>query len=103
LQGLFFLDPNTLPENLKLSREPIITIRKLAQKYKIDVAEMAFAFVRDLPQISSMVIGAETSTQVLENCAMIECPKLQEEMNCEILDSFNDLPMKIINPSLWDI
>jgi aryl-alcohol dehydrogenase-like predicted oxidoreductase len=103
LQGLFFLDPDTLPENLKLAREPIITIRKLAQKYKIDVAEMAFAFVRDLPQISSMVIGAETSTQVLENCALIECPKLPEELKYEILDSFSDLPVKIINPSLWDI
>jgi len=101
LQGLFFLDPDTLPENLKLAREPIITIRKLAQKYKIDVAEIAFAFIRDLPQISSMVIGAETSTQVLENCALIECPKLPEELKYEILDSFSDLPMKIINPSLW--
>ena len=103
LQGLFFLDPDTLPENLKLAREPIITLKKLAQKYEIDIAEMAFAFVRDLPQISSMVIGAETSAQVLENCALIECPKLSEELKYEILDTFNDLPEKIINPSLWNL
>lgn len=103
LQGLFFLDPDTLPENLKLARESLITFRKLSKKYEINVAEMAFAFVRDLPQISSMVIGAETSTQVLENCALIECPKLSEELRYEILEEFSDLPLKIINPSLWNL
>ncbi|MCD4782203.1 MAG: aldo/keto reductase [Candidatus Eremiobacteraeota bacterium] len=102
LQGLFFLDPEALPENLKLAREPLITLRKLAQKYEIDIAEMAVSFVRDLPERSSMVIGAETSAQVLNNCDLIECPKLSDELKDEILNVFNDLPEKIINPSLWN-
>ena len=102
LQGLFFLDPDNLPENLKLAREPLITLRTLAQKYEIDIAEMAVAFVRDLPEISSLVIGAETSSQVLDNCDLIECPKLSEELKDEILNVFSDLPEKIINPSLWN-
>ena len=101
LQGLFFLDPETLPENLKLDREPIMVVRKLAQKYEIGIAEMAVAFVRDLPEISSLVIGAETSTQVLSNCGLIECPKLLNELKDEILDTFRDLPEKLINPSYW--
>lgn len=101
LQGLFFLDPNALPENLKLAREPIIALKKLAQKYEIGIAEMAVAFVRDLPEISSLVIGAENSTQVLDNCDLIECPKLSDELKDEILNVFSDLPEKIINPSLW--
>ena len=102
LQGLFFLNPENLPVNLKLAREPLITLRKLSQKYEIDIAEMAVAFVRDLPEISSLVIGAETSTQVLDNCDLIECPKLSEELRNEIIDVFSDLPEKIINPSLWN-
>ena len=102
LQGLFFLDPETLPENLKLAREPITTLRKIAQKHKIDIAEMAVAFVRDLAEISSLVIGAETSAQVLSNCDLIECPKLSDELKDEILDVFSNLPEKIINPSLWN-
>lgn len=101
LQGLFFLDPDALPENLKLAREPLMTLRKLAQKHEIDIAEMAISFVRDLPEISSMVIGAETSAQVLNNCDLIECPKLSDELKDEILNVFSDLPEKIINPSLW--
>lgn len=103
LQGLFFLDPDTLPENLKLARKPIIALRKLAQKYEIGIAEIAVAFVRDLPEISSLMIGAETSTQVLDNCDLIECPKLSDELRDEILDVFSDLPVKIINPSLWNL
>lgn len=103
LQGLFFLDPETLPENLKLAREPIISLRKLAQKYEIDIAEMAVPFVRDLPEISSLVIGAETSTQVLSNCNLIECPKLPDELKDEILYVFSNMPKKLINPSLWNL
>lgn len=103
LQGLFFLDPDALPENLKLAREPLITLRKLAQKYDIDIGEMAVAFVRDLPEISSLVIGAETSTQVLDNCDLVECPKLSDELKDEILDVFSDMPEKLINPSLWNL
>jgi aryl-alcohol dehydrogenase-like predicted oxidoreductase len=103
LQGLFFLDPDILPENLKLAREPIIALRKLAQKYEIDIAEMAVVFVRDLPEVSSLVIGAETSAQVLSNCGLIECPKLSDELKDEILDVFSNLPEKIINPSLWNL
>ncbi len=103
LQGLFFLYPDALPENLKLAREPIIALRKLAEKYEIGIAEMAVAFVRDLPEISSLVIGAENSTQVLDNCGLIECPKLSDELKDELLDVFSDLPENIINPSLWNL
>jgi len=103
LQGLFFLEPDALPENLKLAREPIIFLRKLAEKYEIGIAEMAVAFVRDLPEISSLVIGVENSIQVLDNCDLIECPKLSYELKDEILNVFSDLSERIINPSLWDI
>ena len=102
LQGLFFLDPDNLPENLKLAKEPLTTLKKLAQKYDIEIAEMAVAFVRDLPEISSLVIGAETSAQVLSNCGLIDCPKLSDELMGEILNTFTDLPDKIINPSFWN-
>lgn len=103
LQGLFFLNSTDLPNNLKLASTPIEILRKISEEYKIGVDELAFTFVRDLPGISSAVIGAETSAQVQRNCSLVDYPKLSKELTREIFESFSDLPVKILNPALWNI
>jgi aryl-alcohol dehydrogenase-like predicted oxidoreductase len=101
LQGLFFLNPANLPHNLKLAKEPLEILKKISEEHEIGIDELALAFVRDLPGISSLVIGAETSTQVLKNCSLIDCPEISKELRGELSDAFSESPVEILNPTLW--
>lgn len=101
LQGLFFLKPDNLVNNMKSAKEPLETLKELSEEYKIGIDELALVFVRDLPEISSLVVGAETSVQVLKNCNLIERPELPRQLSCELFDVFSEVPDKILNPTLW--
>ena len=69
LQGLFFLDPDAMPESdLRAIVAPKLRlIRGLAQKERMTMAELAISYVRDMPGVTSLVLGAEKPEQVQMN------------------------------------
>ncbi len=101
LQGLFFLTNNEVPGNLQNAVKYLELLRTLSNNYKIPVNQLAFDFVRDLPGVSSVVIGVETRDQLLQNISLLNSPPLPEGMMQIILDTFSDIPEDIINPSKW--
>lgn len=101
LQGLFFLAPNNLPTNLKIAKEPLLRLLNISKKYKIDIAKLAFLFVRDLPEVSSLIIGIEKLDQLKDNLKLSHEKSLHTEVNKVIIEEFSELPEKLINPSLW--
>lgn len=102
LQGLFFLDPNNLPLNMKTAEIPLKKLRNLAKEYDIKISKMAFSFVRDLPGITSLVIGAENLEQIDENLKLLETKPLNPQLREKITEEFSALPDYLINPSLWN-
>lgn len=53
LQGLFFRDPQTLPEGvLQLAKEPLKKLNKLAEEENRSIAEIALTFIRDLDGVN---------------------------------------------------
>ena len=102
LQGLFFLTPNKLPKNLGIAKKPLEKIQSIAKEHSIDIAKLAFLFIRDLPEVSSLLIGVENQEQIAHNLKLLNEKPLSHEIYKIIIEEFNDLPEKIINPSLWN-
>ena len=65
---------NELPEHVKEAKEWIDLLREIASENKIPPYQLAFCFVRDLPQIDSIVVGCETLTQLKQNIEMANSP-----------------------------
>ena len=81
LQGVFFLDPDSLTDPF-LSSEVAPRIKKLreyAEREGMTVAELAITFIRDLPGVSSLVLGADNADQVKANAKFFEMRPISEE------------------------
>jgi len=102
LQGLFFLSPKNLPKNLEIAREPLIKLQKISKDYSIDITKLALLFIRDLPEINSVVIGAEKIEQIKQNLEISSETPLEDEIYNRITEEFSELSENIINPSLWN-
>lgn len=92
-QGLFFLDPDTMQEPaLQVYAAPYIKkLQALAARSGLTVAQLAAAFVRDLPGVTSLVLGADTPAQVVENTALMNVPPLDSQLLEETLHTFGDV------------
>jgi len=101
LQGLLCMNPGGLPARISEAEPILLNVHRLAEREGISVEQMAFAYVRDMPGVSSLVIGAETSEQVERNIRLAECPPLRESTIHSISQLFADIPEKVISPHLW--
>lgn len=102
LQGLFFLDPDRLPPSMKLAKMPLEKLNNISLEFGRSIQELAFLFVRDVPEISSLIIGVETDIQLKKNIELLNSPPLSDDIKKEILREFDNLPEALINPSMWN-
>jgi spore coat polysaccharide biosynthesis protein SpsF (cytidylyltransferase family)/diketogulonate reductase-like aldo/keto reductase len=103
LQGLFFIKPTKLPKYMKRAKELLIKLELLSEEFNIDIAKIAFLFVRDIPEIDSLVIGAETVSQVSKNIGILREKSLDLDLKKQIFQEFSDVAEDIKNPSLWNL
>ncbi|HEY1062577.1 MAG TPA: aldo/keto reductase [Daejeonella sp.] len=101
LQGLFFLSPDELKGNLVNARPYILALQDLAKQAGMSIAELAFSYVRDLEEVTSIVFGATTELQVQENVKLLFVRKIPFEVRQSIESLFNNMPSEIITPGLW--
>ena len=80
LQGLFFLDPETMTDPILVQHAApkLRVLREIADRENMTVAQLAIAFIRDLPGVTSLVLGADTPEQVQNNIAYFDTPALSE-------------------------
>lgn len=93
LQGLFFLDPENITDPILAAhaKERLIYLRKIAEREGMSVAQLAIAYIRDMPGVTSLVLGADTKEQVEANIAYFETPGLSEDTMNEIKVKFADV------------
>jgi len=101
LQGLFFMDPESLTGPLAIAKEPLIKLREISHRFNLSIAELAVSFARDQKHIDCLVIGAVTEAQVEENVSLIKKPPLSTELMAEIRGTFSQMDDLIITPGLW--
>ncbi len=101
LQGLFFLDPETLPPHLLPARAALAGLRDLAAEAGCTVAGLALAAVKSLEGVSSVIIGVDSPAQLRENVDARALPDPDDELLDRVGRLGRDLPAAVTNPSLW--
>ena len=102
LQGLFFISPKNLPKYLESAKTHLKKLNNLAKTKNISISKIAFLFVRDLAEITSLIVGVENIEQIKGNLNFLKEKSLPRDLINEILTNFNDLPQQVYNPSLWE-
>lgn len=102
LQGLFFRDPAGLSGILGQAVPYLNRLNQLAKQYDLTLAELIFAFVRDLPQADSLVIGAENRAQVAANVRLLNAPALVPALRVALQELSLNAPTELITPALWN-
>lgn len=101
LQGLFFTKPSEMTGNLKDAEEILRKLDILADREGMSIAQLALSYIRDMKEVTSLVIGAEAPEQVKENIKLMEGPSISEKTENEIRNLFDNIPVHILNPALW--
>lgn len=101
LQGLFWKNPQDLQGNLRIGLPYLQKLKALAQDYNLSMAELTFGFIRDLEQVDSLIIGAETLSQLEQNIQLLHGPQLPVELRQQLAVLSQQVPIELITPGLW--
>ena len=98
LQGLFFLDPDKIDDPILLEHAvpKIRLLRKIAEQENMTVAQLAIAFIRDCPGVTSLVLGADTPAQVQENLSQFATAPLSESVMAQLNREFAEVDIPAI-------
>lgn len=103
LQGLFFKKPEELTGNLTVMRPHVEKVRQWAKDLDRTVAQLCMAYVRSLPWVDSLVVGAELPEQVADNLKNLQLPPIPATILKEIETSFTQVPDVAFDPSTWNL
>lgn len=101
LQGLFYMKDEELPTKLQAAKAPLAALRGLSERYGMPISQIAVSYIRDLPGVHSLVIGAETKEQVKDNLALAQGAPIPESMREEIALLFREVPEHVVTPVMW--
>jgi aryl-alcohol dehydrogenase-like predicted oxidoreductase len=101
LQGSLLMDPERLPHFLSELARPLKALREIAHVSGRSVTELALLAVRDLPGISSIVIGAESADQVREWIRVLDAPPLSASLREELWGLGRGIPERLVDISAW--
>jgi aryl-alcohol dehydrogenase-like predicted oxidoreductase len=102
LQGLIFMSPDELSNEMAFCKPVLEKLAVLCQKYQLPPAELAISAVLSLPGIASVIIGCETLEQVELNAGIISrSSHLTEKQIEEIIKIFKEVDSRVIDPRLW--
>jgi aryl-alcohol dehydrogenase-like predicted oxidoreductase len=104
LQGLLAADDASLwPDVPGLDKAGLVTaLDALAQTIgRESAADLCLAYVRGMPFLQGVVIGAETIAQLEANAALAEKPPLDPD-ECLFVERFlPQVPVCLLNPAAW--
>lgn len=99
LQGLYFLNPNSLQKNLIEFKNPLMELIRISNKYSLTIVELALSFVIQKKIIDFYVIGVDNANHLRE---IIKA--LKKKIPTEAKHELNKIEVKnlnILNPNNW--
>lgn len=102
LQGLFFIQLDKIPDYLQKAKHYLDSLHLLASRLDMSMDQLTLSYIRDIPEITSLIIGVDTVEQLVRNMEILNLPKLSNKTRQEISSLFKEVPEEIINPSLWN-
>jgi len=100
LQGLFFMDPNSLSTHFNSVKNKLGEFRKLLTEYDIPIYAALLNYVFLNPYIDQIVIGVDSLSNLVENMNADHYLRLCEEIYLK-LNTFVEHDEKILLPMNW--
>lgn len=101
LQGVMVMDIGHLPAEIAGLKAAIAEFEALCIKENTTRASFALRYVRDLPGVSSTIVGAYAPDQVAALVAAAKEPPLSEPQRAAIAAITNKVPEKLLDPRSW--
>ena len=100
LQGLLTLEGERWPDvnGASYAKQLDSFVEDYGRESRVD---LAYAFVRALPWVNSVVVGMENLSQLGENIRLFANAPLLPEQVQEIRGQFSNLPESLLNPARW--
>lgn len=100
LQGLYFINPLSLPVKLLPLKTPLVKLHECCMSFNITIGSLALNFASTNPNIDKVVIGVESSLQLQQNIDAIK----SWHHNQQIIDCVNSIEVihkELLNPINW--
>ncbi|MCP4650686.1 MAG: aldo/keto reductase [PVC group bacterium] len=100
LQGLILMGEGEIPDYMLFAKPIIDKIKQLSLKLNMSKQELALLYLKQKAPDAKLVIGSETSQQVMKN---VDCWRkdASKELVSSVSETFDQVDEKILNPSLW--
>jgi len=99
LQGLIFLDPESLDPYFAPIKERLAAFHRAVERAGAGPVQAALAFLRNIPEIDRIIIGVNTAAQLRDN--------IQDYCRADALDldfgAFAIQDERMVNPALWGL
>lgn len=100
LQGLYFMNPNKLPEKLQPLQDSLQELKNLCIENNVSVGGLALNYVISNPNIDKLVIGIETAEQLRENINLVTNWKSNNVLFSKI-EAIEVKDKSLLNPVNW--
>ena len=100
LQGLYFMNPNHLPEKLQPLQSNLTEFHQLCDEHNVSVGEVALNYVIANANIDQLVIGIETAEQLQQNIDTISNWKPNDKLFSQI-EAIQIKDKSLLNPVNW--
>jgi aryl-alcohol dehydrogenase-like predicted oxidoreductase len=100
LQGLFFMNPNSLPKKLESLSSVLNELDNISQKLETNIGSLALNFVAQNPNIDAVVIGVESTKQLQNNLRMLDSYLNFVSVRNQI-DLIRVQNKELLNPANW--
>ena len=100
LQGLYFLNTETLPEKLIPLKRELNQLKEITIEHQISIADLALNFAYLNESIDKVVIGVENEKQLVANIKSI----VNWDKNNSIFETINTINVvnkELLNPANW--
>ncbi len=101
LQGLFFKNPDELPDKIKSAKTALNKLRRIADDNNMTMAELAMSYMRGTEGITSLVLGCETPQQLKDSLSAFKLPPLSKNIADKITEISEEIPSVVIRPWEW--
>tara|TARA_B100000965_G_scaffold75930_1_gene60183 strand:+ start:19680 stop:20540 length:861 start_codon:yes stop_codon:yes gene_type:complete len=98
LQGLFYMDENSLPKKLLPLKKYILKIKKLCTESGCSIDELLMHYPKQKKYVSKIIFGVDNINHLTKNIASYN-KELKISMN--IIDEIQVKNKKLLNPSIW--
>lgn len=101
LQGLFFMDPDSLTGHLRSLKPNLVEIRNIAKEENLRLEELCLVYVMSKEYIDGILIGVDSLDQLYANLGALN--STLRTSSIQKIDSLLVEDPELLNPSTWKV